>query len=159
MQIHTDALKGFGLERAAQGVVAQTRRGRRAAVGLAMLAILLSPMKSGAQQTYGTQQISGPPRPTSIIQPAANHPPDANDQMLMQEHQLKKQQFEVVNAERKRELDTESANLLILAKDLNAQVLKLGSKPLPARLVREAEVIELLAHDVQTKMKLTTGGG
>ena len=159
MQIQKDALNGIGLKGAGSGVVAETRRGRRAAMGLAVLAILLSPMKSGTLQTYGTQQISGPPRPTSIIQPAANHPPDANDQMLMQEHQGKKQQFEAVNAERKRQLDTESANLLILAKDLNAQVQKLGNKPLPARMVREAEVIELLAHDVQAKMKLTAGGG
>ena len=35
----------------------------------------------------------------------------------------------------------------------------LGDKPLPNRLVREAQVIELLAHDVQTKMTLSVGGG
>ena len=154
MQIYTDALNGYGLEKAA-GTVAQARR---AAVGLSLLLIVLSPMTGDTQNSYGTQQISGPPRPTSIIQPAANHPPDANDQMLMQEHQVKKQQFEAVNAERKRQLDTESANLLILAKDLNAQMQALGGKPLPPRMVREAEVIELLAHDVQAKMKLTAGG-
>ena len=155
MQIYKDALHGFGPEKAT-GVIGQARL---ATVGVALLVILLSPMNGGTQQSYGTQQISGPPRPTSIIQPAANHPPDANDQMLMQEHQVSKQHFEAINTERKRQLDTESTNLLILAKDLNAQIQKLGGKPLPPRMVREAEVIELLAHDVQAKMKLTTGGG
>jgi len=126
---------------------------------MALLAILFSPMKGGTQQTYGTQQISGPPHPTSIIRPEANRPPDANDRMVMQARQGKQKQFETANAERKRQLDSESAKLLILARDLNEQMDALGNKPLPARMVREAEVIEILAHDVQRKMKLTTGGG
>ncbi len=77
--------------------------------------------------------------------------------MLMQEKAQKKQNFELANAERKKQLDKESANLLILARDLNANLLKLGNQPLTPRMAREAEVIELLARDVQTKMKLTVG--
>lgn len=158
MQIQKDAQNAPRVEGAPPGLVPLVRHGRRAAKGLALLAILFCSIKSNTLQTYGTQQISGPPRPTSIILPAANRPPDANDQMVMQQRQAKQQKFEAANAERKRALDSDSAKLLILARDLNAEVEKLGNHPLPARLVREAEVIEILAHDVQTKMKLTTGG-
>ena len=146
MQIQHGGLAKTGLE---HGPLRS--RWWRTGAGLACLALLSGPAVSGPQQ------ITGPPHPTSIILPEANRPPDANDQMLMRERQVKKQKFEAANAARKLELDTDSANLLILAKDLNAQMQKLGDQPLPARLVREAEVIEILAHDVQTKMKLTTG--
>lgn len=96
-----------------------------------------------------------PPRP--VLDPVANRPPDANEVMLMREREQKKQNFEAANAERKKQLDKESANLLILARDLNAHMKDLGDQPLTPRMVREAEVIELLAKDVQAKMKLTVG--
>ncbi len=107
----------------------------------------------------GAQSISAPPRPATIILPEANRPPDANDRMIMQENQLRKENFDAVNAERKRQIDAESLKLLILTRDLKARMDKIGKSPMPVEMMREAEMIEILAHDVQEKMKLTVGGG
>jgi hypothetical protein len=35
---------------------------------------------------------------------------------------------------------------------------KIGDHPLPDRLLREAEAIEVLAHDVQAEMTLSVSG-
>jgi hypothetical protein len=107
----------------------------------------------------GQNTISAPPHPNSLILPEANRPPDANEQMRMNQSQQKKENFDAANALREQQINDETVKLLILAKDLKAQMDKLGDKPLPNRLLREAEVIELLAHDVQTKMTLTVKGG
>jgi len=104
-------------------------------------------------------QISAPPRPTSILLPEANRPPDANDQMKMKDALQRAQNFDAANALRQKQIDDESTKLLILANDLKQQMDKLGNRPVSDRLLREAEVIELLAHDVQTKMTMTVGGG
>jgi len=79
--------------------------------------------------------------------------------MLMNQVHQKRQNFDAANALREKQINDETAKLLILAKDLKSQMDKLGDRPLPDRLLREAEVIELLAHDVQTKMTLTVSGG
>ena len=78
--------------------------------------------------------------------------------MVLNQQNQKKQNFEAANVERKRQMDDESAKLLLLAKDLKDQTDKLGDRPLPPRAVREAEVIEILARDLKDKMKLTVGG-
>lgn len=110
--------------------------------------------------TTGSGQQDPPPRaPHPILLPEANHLPDVNDQMVMKEQNAKKKDFSAANAERKRQMDDESAKLLILAKDLKTQTDNLDGNPLPSRAVREAEVIELLAHDLKEKMKMTVGGG
>ena len=106
-----------------------------------------------------TSQQDPPPRtPHPILLPEANHLPDVNDQLKLHQQRSKKQDFDAANAERKRQLDDESAKLLILARDLKMQMDNIGSDPLPARVLREAEVIEILARDVKEKMKMTVGG-
>jgi hypothetical protein len=97
-----------------------------------------------------------PDRPYII--PEANPLPDANDRMVMNEKKVKQQNFDAANALRTKQIVDDTTKLLILSKDLKAKTDKLGNEPLPKILVREAEVIELLAHDVQRKMKLTVGG-
>lgn len=125
----------------------------RLVLALAAVAVVAFPARSVPQQT------TPPPRtPRPVLRPEANRVPDANEQMLMSEKNEKRQKFEAANTARKQQLDKESADLLLLAKDLNTQMEKLGDKPMTPRLVREAEVIELLAHDVKAKMKLTVGG-
>jgi hypothetical protein len=107
----------------------------------------------------GQAPLSNPTKPHPIPSPPVNTLPDANGIMLMKQNQTVKQNFDAVNALRTRQIQDESNKLLILAKDIKAQMDLLGDKPLPNRLVREAQVIELLAHDVQTKMTLSVGGG
>jgi hypothetical protein len=102
--------------------------------------------------------VSTPPKPHPIILPEANRPPDANDQMEMRQAKQKKETFEAANELRHKQIDDESSKLLILAADLKSQMDKLGDKPPSERLMREAEVIEMLAHDVQAKMTMTVKG-
>jgi hypothetical protein len=138
------------------GAGTETRR-RGLRFGYVLTCLVLMVCAPGLRMA-GQNAISAPPRPTSILLPEANHLPDANDRMLLNEKQEKRQNFDAVNALREQQISDETVKLLILAKDLRAQMEKIGDKPLPERLVREAEVIELLAHDVQKKMTLTVKG-
>jgi hypothetical protein len=78
--------------------------------------------------------------------------------MVMKQQLAKKQNFDAANALRTQQIADEATKLLILAKDMKSQMDKLGDQPLPDKVIREAEVIEILAHDVQAKMTLTVGG-
>lgn len=97
------------------------------------------------------------PRQT-LLQPEANRPPDANAQMRMGQQRQRANNFDAANALRQRQIDDESTKLLILASDLKLQMDNLGDRPISDRLMREAEVIESLAQDVQKKMTLTIKG-
>ena len=90
-----------------------------------------------------------------ILLPAVNRPPDANDQMAMREAQTKKANLEAANVERKRQIGDDSAKLLKLATDLKAEVDKTSKDTLSLGVIRKAEEIEKLAHNVKEKMKLT----
>jgi hypothetical protein len=127
----------------------------RLCLGLAVVAAV-GTASANAQQP--AEPLSNPlPRPTSVILPAANRAPDANDQMEMQQKGLKRASFEAANAERKRQLDSDSALLLKLASELKAEIDKTPQDTLSLSVVRKAEEIERLAHNVQVKMKLTVG--
>lgn len=88
-----------------------------------------------------------------------NQPPDANAQLRARARRIKLKNFDAANALRLRQITDESAKLLILVRDLKAQIEKSEGAPIPALLIREVEVIEILAHDVQTKMTLIEGAG
>ena len=75
----------------------------------------------------------------------------------MREQQAKKQNFEAVNAERTKIIADESALLLKLATDLKTEVDKTNEDTLSLNVIRKAEMVEKLAHDVKEKMKLTVG--
>lgn len=104
----------------------------------------------------GQNTNQAPPHP--ILLPQANHLPDINDQMKMNSAQRKRQNFDATNALRQHQINDDATKLLILTRDLKAQMGKIGDNPLPDRLLREAEAIELLAHDVQAKMTLSVSG-
>jgi hypothetical protein len=57
--------------------------------------------------------------------------------------------------ERKRQITDDSARLLKLASDLKAEVDKTSKDTLSLGVIRKAEEIEKLAHNVKEKMKLT----
>jgi hypothetical protein len=106
----------------------------------------------------GQETPSGSRRDTLLL-PEANRPPDANARMKMRNAKQASNNFDAANALRQKQINDETIKLLILAKDLKTQIDQLGDNPLTDRMLREAEVIELLAHDVQTKMTLTVKGG
>lgn len=124
-----------------------------------LVGVLFAPSARGQQTaSQGLQSIMMPPKPTSIILPAANRLPDANDRMEMQQRDLKRASYEAANAERMRQLDSDSALILKLSAELKAEIDKTPQDTLSLSVVRKAEEIERLAHNVQVKMKLTVGG-
>jgi hypothetical protein len=94
----------------------------------------------------------------SIHDPVLTSPPDANAQMEMRDQQSKQQNFLAANAERKKQIADDSAKLLKLATDLKAEVDKTNKDTLSLNVIRKADEIERLAHNVKEKMKLTVGG-
>jgi hypothetical protein len=79
--------------------------------------------------------------------------------MQMQEQQAKQKNYEAANAERKRQIAEDSANLLKLAVELKTEVDKTNKDVLSITVIRKADAIEKLARQVKEKMKLTVGAG
>jgi hypothetical protein len=77
--------------------------------------------------------------------------------MEMREAQTKKQDFEAANAERKKQIADDTAKLLKLAADLKVEVDKTNKDTLSLSVIRKADEIERLAHNVKEKMKLSVG--
>jgi hypothetical protein len=65
--------------------------------------------------------------------------------------------YDPANAERKKQIADETAMLLKLAAELKAEVDKTDKDTLSLNVIRKAEEIEKLAHDVKEKMKLSAG--
>jgi hypothetical protein len=105
----------------------------------------------------GVAQNSMPNPDRSIHDPVLTTPPDANAQMQMRDQQAKQQSFEAANIERKKQIVDDSTKLLKLATDLKAEVDKTDKDTLSLNVIRKAEEIEKLAHNVREKMKLTVG--
>lgn len=89
--------------------------------------------------------------------PSITRVPDANAQNDINSNQTKQQQYEAANAERKKQISADSAMLLKLATDLKAEVDKTDKDTLSIGVIRKADSIEKLAHDVKEKMKLSIG--
>ncbi|MGA8729251.1 MAG: hypothetical protein WB608_10915 [Terracidiphilus sp.] len=125
-------------------------RWARVFVCLTLLASLTGIALNGAQ--------SSSPRPiTPTLPPAINSAPDPKDQLDMRQAQNKQQNFAAANAERKKQISDDSAKLLKLAADLKTEVDKTARDTLSLNVIRKADEIEKLAHDVKEKMKLTVG--
>ena len=75
----------------------------------------------------------------------------------MHDKQAQQQNFDAANAERKKQLSDESAKLLTLAMALKAEVDKTNKDMLSLNVIRKADEIEKLAHNVKEKMRLPAG--
>jgi len=119
------------------------------AVGLALCAgvvgVGLTPVAGG-----GTPQF---PR----VPPEIRRIPDANEQDKINQNQGQKVNLEAVNLARKKMIADESTVLLKLAMDLKSEVDKTNQDTLSLNVIRKADAIEKLAHDVKEKMKLSVG--
>ena len=105
----------------------------------------------------GPGQLPNDRKPNPSVMPD-NQPnvlPDVNQQMLMHQQQASKRNFEAVNAERRKAIVGESALLLKLATDLKAEVDKSNKDTLSLNVIRRADLVEKLAHDMKEKMKLS----
>lgn len=93
-----------------------------------------------------------------VINPLANHAPDANAQIAMVEQPTKQAGLDAASGDRKRQITDDSAKLLKLAGDLKAEVDKTSQDTLSLGVIRKADEIEKLARSVKEKMKLTISG-
>lgn len=132
--------------------VALTGRVARACACLAVVALATAPCDLSLAQQVELNQAQ--PK-QSIIDPAANRPPDKNEQMQMQDQAKRRAGYEAANLERKKQLQEDSQMLLKLATDLKEELDKASRDTLSLGVVHKAEEIERLAHSVQVKMKLT----
>lgn len=119
--------------------------------------LLVIPLAAAAQSNSQTPLTNPPPRPSGIILSGGNRLPDANQQMEMHEAQAKKEDFAAANAERKRQIADDTARLIQLAADLKVEVDKAGKDTLSLSVIRKADQIERLAHNIKEKMKLSVG--
>jgi hypothetical protein len=132
----------------------KTQTGRSCAIRGAALGLAITfPVALG----MGQNASNGNQHPDSIIIPAANPTPDANDRMRMREQQKRRVNFDKANALRRKQIDDDALKLLVLANDLKQQLDKLGNSDALPQLQREAAVVELLARDVQMRMTMTVG--
>jgi len=93
------------------------------------------------------------------LPPELNRYPDSNQANEINSQKDQKQSFEAANAERKKQIADDSEKLLKLATDLKTEVDKTSKDTLSIGVIRKADAIEKLAHDVKEKMKLTVGPG
>ena len=127
----------------------------------ALLATAVSYAAAQQQQTvqppggYNSSMPAHPDKP--YLLPEANHPPDANDRMELDQQLTKKQKFEAANAIRKKQIADDAAKLLELATELKESVDKTDKDTLSLDVIRKADTIERLAKGVKEKMKLTVG--
>jgi hypothetical protein len=128
---------------------ARMRAGYPAAMGVLLAC-------SPGMRLTGQSTAAAPPRLNApLVLLEGKNLPGPNERMMMNDAKQKRDNFDAINALRLKQIDDETAKLLILARDLREQMDQLGDNPLPDRLRREAEVIELLAHDIQAKMTVT----
>jgi len=132
-----------------KATIADVPRKRTAHSGLALglLFFAITPIASDGmgQNTY------------PHLPPELNRIPDSNQANQINDQQKKKDNFEAANAERKKEIASDSAKLLKLATELKAEVDKTNKDTLNLKVVRKADEIEKLAHSVKEKMQLTVG--
>jgi hypothetical protein len=135
--------------RSTQQSTVKVPRSRPALAGFiaAFALLVLSPAVSD-----GMGQNSYPHLP-----PELNRIPDSNQANDINSQKDSRQSFEAANAERKKQINSESAKLLKLATELKAEVDKTDKDTLSVGVIRKADEIEKLAHSVKEKMQLTVG--
>jgi hypothetical protein len=119
------------------------------------LTMLATAYEVSPQSSPPQEPSPNPDKPLPLTD--ANRPPDANAQMAMHDQQEKSKNVDAASIERKRQITDDSARLLKLASDLKAEVDKTSKDTLSLGVIRKAEEIEKLAHNVKEKMKLTMG--
>jgi hypothetical protein len=123
----------------------------RAGTWIAILATAVCPGQESQQAGFRPEKVPA-------VDPA-NREPDARMQMERNAKRAQLQRYEAANAERKRQLEQDSALLLQLASELETELEKAGYGAAEPSTIRKAEMIEKLAHTVKEKMKLTAAAG
>ena len=111
------------------------------AVGSAALGQTSQP----AQPPVGGQSPTMPQGPAAIGQEPNEHDPGRE--------RMRQQAIVSANDARHKRMETDAAKLLELSTELKADVDKAGKDELSLEVIRKADEIEKLAHDVKERMK------
>jgi hypothetical protein len=131
-----------------QAICRILRRQRPALVNAVLsAALLLLPMNSMAGRP--PLQQTG-----SYVPTAVNRKPDANDRDKMQQQKSDEARIEAANAERKKQISSDSDKLLKMAADLKTELDNTSKDTLSIGTIHKIDAIEKLAHDMKNKMKL-----
>jgi hypothetical protein len=107
---------------------------------------------------FPSTQTPSPNYDKPWLAPEANRLPGTNDQMRMREQKLKRQNFDLANSIRKKQIADDSSKLLTLAIALKAEVGDAGGQvAVTPDAVRKVDGIEKLAQSVKHKMELEVG--
>jgi hypothetical protein len=120
-----------------------------------LAAVTFMPFAAGLPQQVGNGLPYPPPSPgMPPMNQMANPTADAN--RLMQDsmkHQDNLKRFELMNVQRQKEMTSDAAKLIELAHQLKTETDKGTPERLSVFEIREAELIEKLAHNIQHKMR------
>ncbi len=125
------------------------------AAALAVLAVFMTMTQAGAQQTSQSGQ-----QPANASGTA--HPPDPSQASKASPPAVPSSPSgapipTAANTDRKKRIADESASLLKLATDLKAEVDKTTKDTLSLNVIRKADEIEKLAHNVKEQTKVSDG--
>jgi hypothetical protein len=112
----------------------------------------------GAVQAVAQHAAQSSQQPSSGNQPAHEQGPSpvsSPPPQAVPSSQSGTQSLGGVSTDRKKQIADESANLLKLATDLKAEVDKTTKDTLSINVIRKADQIEKLAHNVKEQMKVT----
>ena len=91
----------------------------------------------------------------ATVPASANKVPEASAQS---DQKTEQQSLNTPGSDRRKQIADESTQLLALAMDLKTEVDKTNRDMLSISVIRKADQIEKLAHNVKDKLKQTTGG-
>jgi len=115
-----------------------------------LLALVPSPADGRASmQPDGLMQQNG-----TYVPPAVNRMPTTLDQNQMRQQQSDDTRIEAANAERKKEISTESERLLKMATDLKQDLDKTDKDTLSLSTIRKIDAIQKLVKDMKDKLRL-----
>lgn len=118
-----------------------------------VLAFFLLTFNAGVSQNSGTPDAPPSPRPTRRMgrsDPQLGQRRDDNAETMAR---MQRERVKQANKERQAKLKSDTDKLLALATELKAYVDKSNENVLSVDVVRKAEEIEKLAHNVKQKMK------
>ena len=131
---------------------------RIASFGLVAFLICLTALFAAAQQNQQSgQQVSPQPGGTNSSQDPGPGRAWSTSTLQVPMPSNGDQDFSAANIERRKQIADDSAKLLKLATELKTEVDKTTKDTLSLSVIRKADEIERLAHEIKEKMKLSAG--
>jgi hypothetical protein len=130
---------------------------RRILWGFACASLIsVAPIAVSAQTAKATGGVESFDK--ASLTASANTPTGTNAQVGQRNQKAGQQNLDTPGALRQKQIADESTQLLALAMDLKSEVDKTNRDMLSIAVIRKANEIEKLAHNVKDKLKQTTGG-